>query len=170
LWVHADHLKRPELMTDAARAVKWKALYKPFGEVHAITGPASLDMRFPGQWFQLEAGLAYNWHRHYDASLGRYTQPDPLGLEALRSDGPSAYGYAGQSPLMKVDPKGLQSNRLPFESKPFDIQCLPGKQTRFYGLDGKALLDIDWGHSHRPYPHVHKWEGKKRIEIGPYLK
>ena len=33
-----------------------------------------LDASFPGQWFQLEAGLAYNWHRHYDATLGQYTQ------------------------------------------------------------------------------------------------
>jgi hypothetical protein len=41
LWVHADHLKRPKLMTDAARAVKWKALYTPFGEAHQITGTRS---------------------------------------------------------------------------------------------------------------------------------
>jgi RHS repeat-associated protein len=40
------------------------------------------DLRFPGQWFQLETGLAYNWHRHYDATTGRYLQPDPLGLSA----------------------------------------------------------------------------------------
>ena len=37
-----------------------------------------MDIRFPGQWFQLETGLAYNWHRHYDATTGRYVQPDPL--------------------------------------------------------------------------------------------
>jgi RHS repeat-associated protein len=74
--------------------------------VHALTGPASLDLRFPGQWFQLETGLHYNWHRHYDPTTGRYTQPDPLGLTALLSDGPSVYAYAGQSPLMLVDPTG----------------------------------------------------------------
>jgi RHS repeat-associated protein len=34
-------------------------------------------MRFPGQWFQMESRLAYNWHRHYDATTGRYVQPDP---------------------------------------------------------------------------------------------
>jgi RHS repeat-associated protein len=35
---------------------------------------------------QLEAGLHYNWHRHYDPSLGRYTQPDPLGFVARLAD------------------------------------------------------------------------------------
>ncbi len=78
-WVHADHLNRPVAMSNAAKAWVWRAQYEPFGAVHQIVGPAANDHRFPGQWFQLEAGLAYNWHRHYDATLGRYTQPDPLG-------------------------------------------------------------------------------------------
>ena len=50
----------------------------------------------------MEVGLAWNWHRHYDASLGRYTQPDPLGLV----DGPSVYGYALQNPGRYTDPTG----------------------------------------------------------------
>ena len=67
-----------------------------------------MDLRFPGQWFQLEAGLHYNWHRHYDPSLGRYTQPDPLGFV----DGPSVYGYAGAEPVTGVDPSG-EARKLP---------------------------------------------------------
>jgi RHS repeat-associated protein len=73
-----------------------------------ITGAASNNLRFPGQYFLIEAGLHYNWHRHYDPTLGRYLQPDPLGLEALLSDGPSTYGYVGQSPAMYIDPTGQQ--------------------------------------------------------------
>jgi RHS repeat-associated protein len=112
-WVATDHLDRPVLMTDSTRAVVWRALYRPFGEVISITGPLASNaplsaQRFPGQWFQLETGLAYNWHRHYDASLGRYTQVDPLGLTALLSDGPSVYGYVGQRPTGNVDRSGLQ--------------------------------------------------------------
>ena len=66
------------------------------------TGAATLDARFPGQWFQAETGLHYNWHRSYDPTLGRYTQPDPLGF----IDGPSVYGYAMSSPLRHVDQDG----------------------------------------------------------------
>jgi RHS repeat-associated protein len=101
-YVHVDHLDRPVMMTNASKTVVWKASYEPFGAVREITGAAALDLRFPGQWFQLESGLAYNWNRHYDPTLGRYIQPDPLGFV----DGPSIYGYAGQSPLMRVDPTG----------------------------------------------------------------
>jgi RHS repeat-associated protein len=112
-YVHSDHLGRPARMTAQNQAWVWDVIYSPFGETSYIwTNPGTLDVRFPGQWFQLESGLAYNWHRHYDATLGRYLQPDPIGLTALLSDGPSAYGYVEQSPLVYVDPDGLQA--IPF--------------------------------------------------------
>ena len=69
LMVHVDHLNRPVKMTDATGASVWSAVWLPFGSAYAITGAESNTARFPGQWFQLEAGLHYNWHRHYDPSL-----------------------------------------------------------------------------------------------------
>ncbi|MEQ1710705.1 MAG: RHS repeat-associated core domain-containing protein [Hyphomicrobium sp.] len=70
--------------------------------MHSITGSETLNARFPGQWFQVESGLHYNWHRHYDPAIGRYTQPDPLGFV----DGPSVYAYVKNSPGELVDPDG----------------------------------------------------------------
>ena len=102
LFVHVDHLNRPVMMTNAAKASVWSAIWTPWGTPFSISGAETNDARFPGQWFQLEAGLAYNWHRHYDPSLGRYTQPDPLGFV----DGPSVYAYAGNSPYRYVDKDG----------------------------------------------------------------
>jgi RHS repeat-associated protein len=104
LQVHTDHLGRPTRMTNAAKATVWSASYKPWGEVQAITGTATQNLRFPGQYFQIETGLAYNWHRTYDPVTGRYTQPDPLGFV----DGPSVYAYAGSSPWMRTDRDGRQ--------------------------------------------------------------
>ncbi|MGE0056292.1 MAG: RHS repeat domain-containing protein [Hyphomicrobium sp.] len=80
LMVHVDQLNRPVKMTDAMGADVWSALYSPFGGAYTLSGSETLNARFPGQWFQMEAGLHYNRHRHYDPSLGRYTQPDPLGF------------------------------------------------------------------------------------------
>ncbi len=67
--VHADHLNRPIKMTDGAKAAVWTAVWAPWGAPHSVQGTATLDARFPGQWYQLEAGLHYNWHRHYDPTL-----------------------------------------------------------------------------------------------------
>ena len=72
------------------------------GEAQTITGGKINTSRFPGQWAQSESALFYNWHRHYDPSIGRYTQPDPLGFV----DGPSVYAYAGNNPMSNVDPDG----------------------------------------------------------------
>lgn len=104
IWhVHTDHLGRPIMMTDETKAKVWEATYLPFGEVYQVSGTASTDMRFPGQWYQPETGLHYNWHRHYDPTTGRYLQPDPLGTV----DG-HRWAYADNSPLMNTDPEGLR--------------------------------------------------------------
>jgi RHS repeat-associated protein len=108
-WVSTDHLNRPVRMTDAAKATVWQATWKPFGEPQSITGSATLDARFPGQWFQLESGLHQNWWRHYDPTTGRYTQVDPLGVDVDAS----VYDYVANSPLLFVDPRGLYIYTLP---------------------------------------------------------
>jgi RHS repeat-associated protein len=108
-YVHADHLNRPIMVTNSAGEPVWQAVWKPFGEEESITGSLTYDARFPGQWFQIESGLHWNWNRHYDPGTGRYVQPDPVGLMAMLSDGPSIYGYARQSPLGWIDPNGEET-------------------------------------------------------------
>jgi RHS repeat-associated protein len=93
--------------------VVWDAVYKPFGEAHAISGSASLNLRFPGQYFLLEHGLAYDWHRYYDPTIGRYTRPDPMGFV----DGPSVYAYAWSAPTQYADPMGLASSEYSEECR-----------------------------------------------------
>lgn len=89
-------------MWDTTKASVWQAVWQPWGGAQSITGTATLDARFPGQWFQSETGLHYNWHRQYDPTTGRYTQPDPLGFV----DGPSLYGYVNGLPSSLTDKDG----------------------------------------------------------------
>jgi RHS repeat-associated protein len=100
----ACHIGRPSFATTLAGTKVWSAVYLPFGGVHVTTG-APIDARFPGQWFQTEAGLYQNWMRDYDPTTGRYIEADPLGLV----DGASVYGYAGGNPGRYTDPFGLFS-------------------------------------------------------------
>lgn len=50
--------------------------YLPFGGVHVATG--GIALRFPGQWFQVEAGLHQNGMGGYDPTTGRYVEADLL--------------------------------------------------------------------------------------------
>lgn len=101
-YIHPDHLNRPIALTDSTGDFVNETTWVAFGGTHVMSGSVGLDMRFPGQWYQHEGGLHYNWNRSYDPTIARYTQPDPLGLV----DGPSRYAYVGSDPLQKVDPWG----------------------------------------------------------------
>jgi RHS repeat-associated protein len=61
-----------------------------------------MNLRLPGQHLHAETGLHQNWMRDYDPMVGRYLQPDPIGLEG----GPNVSGYVGGDPLNYVDTRG----------------------------------------------------------------
>ena len=134
---------RPGFATDLNSTIVWDATYLPFGGVQTSTG-ANLDLRFPGQWFQSEAGLHQNWMRDYDPTLGRYLQADPLGLV----DGASVYGYVTQNPGRYVDPRGEQE---------VDFFGLGDLTNRGFTYDPRVLHPRDSGPNHN-FPFAYDME------------
>jgi RHS repeat-associated protein len=102
-YFHNDHLGTPHRMTDQFGDTVWHADYRPFGR--AIENISLIDnsLRFPGQFYDAATGLHYNHFRDYDPDIGRYLQPDPIGL----AGGLNPYSYVANNPLAKVDPNGL---------------------------------------------------------------
>ena len=105
LFVHADHLGTPRRMTDTAQSIVWDHVTRPFGETVSLLGVFENNRRFPGQYFDSETALHYNYFRDYDPALGRYVQSDPIGLDG----GLNTFAYVGGNPVNNVDLRGQQT-------------------------------------------------------------
>ena len=102
-FLHDDMLGTPQLATDSSQAVAWQATYEPFGQA-SISGTVTQNLRFPGQYFDLESGWNHNGFRDYAPQLGRYIEPDPLGR---LGSGNNLYVYVDDNPTNLIDLLGL---------------------------------------------------------------
>jgi len=108
-YLHTDHLATPRLATDSSQAVIWRWASNAFGEGEPsedVDGDGQVtvvNLRFPGQYFDQESGIYYNYFRDYSPELGRYLQSDVAGL----AGGLNTYNYALANPLKNSDPSGL---------------------------------------------------------------
>lgn len=105
-FLHTDHLGTPRKAFAPAvgsPSWQWSFVGNPFGEAGATSPALTLPLRYPGQYFDSESGLHYNYFRDYEPGTGRYVESDPIGLQS----GPSTYGYVLGNPLRFRDPRGL---------------------------------------------------------------
>jgi len=102
-----DRLGTPQILTDSSNTVVWEAVYDPFGEADINPNSSVVsNFRLPGQYYDSESGLHYNYHRYYDPGTGRYLTPDPIGLLG----GMNLFDYVGGNPINETDPIGLEPN------------------------------------------------------------
>jgi RHS repeat-associated protein len=108
-YLHTDHLATPRFATSAQGTKVWSWNNEGFGNSLANEDPdndgilTTINLRFPGQYFDQESGLHYNWNRYYDPRTGRYITSDPIGLRG----GLNTYAYTRDNPLRLADPTGL---------------------------------------------------------------
>jgi RHS repeat-associated protein len=105
-----DHLGTPQKLTAVNGAVVWSAKYSAFGEAEVnLSSTIINNLRFPGQYFDQETGLNYNYFRYYDYVSSRYNRPDPAGI--MRGTN-HRYLYTKNNPLLFIDPLGLLCKKI----------------------------------------------------------
>ena len=108
-FVQVDHLNTPRAIYDDQQRLEWKwEQQEPFGvnvpdENPSALGAFDFPVRFPGQYFDKETNLHYNYFRDFDPTAGRYIESDPLGLRVSLN----TYTYVGGNALSLADPFGL---------------------------------------------------------------
>jgi len=140
VYLHADQLNTPRLATDSGGDVVWRWDSDAFGVGDADLDPDSdtnevnVRLRFPGQYFDEETGLHYNYFRDYDPVIGRYVESDPIGL----GDGVNTFAYVYGNPVIFVDETG-EFGPLGFAiGVVFDF-------TLQMATNGWQLKCVDWG-------------------------
>lgn len=108
--LYSDHLGTPRLANDAgSQSWSWDAISgnsatgggNSFG-TRAQSG-SGINLRFPGQQYDWQTGLNYNYMRFYEPRTGRYITSDPIGL----GGGINTYLYANGNPINYSDEFGL---------------------------------------------------------------
>ncbi|MBB2488057.1 RHS domain-containing protein, partial [Mitsuaria sp. WAJ17] len=111
-FLHNDHLGAPLQATNSKGQLLWAAVYEPFGQATIVSHTPSaewpvveINLRLPGQYWDEETGLHYNFRRIYSTVAGRYIQNDPIGLMG----GINEYAYVSGKPFSHFDPTGLSA-------------------------------------------------------------
>jgi RHS repeat-associated protein len=137
MYFHTDLNGCPEELTDENGKILWECSFQLWGKrIHEIEHePIKQNLRYQGQYLDRETGLHYNTFRYYDPDIGRFTQPDPIGLLG----GFNLYQYAPNG-LTWIDPWGLS--------------CVKwnGRAQRFYGKNGRFISRAESAKSIRINP------------------
>ena len=137
-----DQNHTPRQLIDADDRVVWDWNGEPFGSASPIINPGVkgdfvFNLRFPGQYFDAETHLHYNYYREYDSSMGRYVESDPIGLNG----GINTYAYGLGNPISNTDPTGL------FVPLVIPFVCAAGGCETLLAAGAAAAL---WWQQHHP--------------------
>ncbi|CAL9469548.1 putative T7SS-secreted protein [Streptomyces sp. enrichment culture] len=128
-----DLVGTPTELLDDQGQIAWHTRSTLWGTTAWSTNSTTYTpLRFPGQYYDPETGLHYNYFRHYDPETARYLSPDPLGLAPAPN--PATYVY---NPHTWGDPLGLAPDGCPEDTRPrlYRAPHMGNRAAESHGLD-----------------------------------
>jgi len=111
---HPDRLGT-RLVSNGQNTTSFEQATLPFGTALNVESTGATNRRFTTYDRSSTTGLDYAVNRHYDSQQGRFTQVDPIGIQAASLGDPQSlnmYTYCGNDPVNRVDPDGLFWGKL----------------------------------------------------------
>ncbi|MFG2649393.1 DUF6531 domain-containing protein [Streptomyces sp. NPDC048436] len=126
-----DIIGTPSELVDECGDVAWRSRTSLWGITSwNAAASAYTPLRFPGQYFDPESGLHYNYFRHFDPESARYVSQDPLGL----APAPNPVSYV-RNPRTQADPLGLS----PYPNESLGNLPVHSRYDRFYVRAGELV-------------------------------
>jgi len=144
-YFHTNLAGLPEQLTDAGGKTVWHSEYLAWGkardEWHDQQVGNEQNLRFQGQYLDRETGLHYNTFRFFDPEVGRFTQPDPIGL----AGGLNLYQYAPNA-IGWFDPLGWMPFWKPLKHDGMGHHPFPRAHANSHGYPelGSKLDSPSW--------------------------
>ena len=146
-YYHNDLNGLPEQLTEADGHTVWQATYRVWGNtLEEVREPYYIEeqnLRFQGQYLDREIGLHYNTFRFYDPDVGRFTTPDPIGLEG----GFNLYQYA-PNPVGWADPWGWAYAGVDFTGSS-DLYPIKGSQRNIVTIKMQGSRSRDFTQAYK---------------------
>ncbi|MBO0798681.1 MAG: RHS repeat-associated core domain-containing protein, partial [Blastocatellia bacterium] len=142
-YYHPDRLST-RLITAGAGNVVGTTDQLPFGEELSSIGESEKH-KFTS-YERDDSGLDYAVNRHYNSEIGRFMQPDPVGIGSAKLTDPQTlnrYAYVKNDPINKVDPLGL----LFAEEDDFEIEGGGGGGGWYIQGDPGGAGTVQWVNS-----------------------
>ncbi|MFF1399629.1 putative T7SS-secreted protein [Streptomyces sp. NPDC058287] len=137
-----DLVGTPSELIDEQGEIAWHTRSTLWGTTAwSADSTAYTPLRFPGQYFDPETGLHYNYFRHYDPETARYSAQDPLGLTPAAN----TLSYV-PNPLIGSDRLGLAPDYPRGEGgNPFDHRSDAEKGAfEAAGVPHGTIPDAEW--------------------------
>jgi|GEM_PF-1189054 len=102
-FYNQDALRNVTELTDVAGNLAEAYRYRAFGEPTTAISLGN-PFLFTGAFYDSKPGLFTLRFRSYSPTLGRFMQPDPIGM----AGGTNLYSYVRNNPVNRLDPYGLR--------------------------------------------------------------
>ncbi|MEO9061082.1 MAG: RHS repeat-associated core domain-containing protein [Nitrosospira sp.] len=155
LYYGIDHLGSVRDVLAAQNGAKVASYdYDPYGNQIATSGRISVDFRYAGMFYHPQSGLYLTNYRAYDPKTARWLSRDPIAEKG----GLNLYGYVENSPLRRIDPRGLAGGSGPV------LQGQSGVNQVMQELTGTTSAEINIGQEIT----IDTPSGSVRVDIGAY--